>query len=229
MKFAIYSRDAILVDMCTLEKVWEEAVPVAKKIAINYVRKFPWIDVDDLSQSMLLKVPDIFRKFDPDRGAKWSTYLYLRLYLIAKDILRKEDPLGIKFPRSQIYPTWERLGHGDIYRPEPDAEAYREIVEVIETYVPYPRIFIQHVFEGFSIKDLLKQYPEEQISESIMVGNRVCVENILQGRNYGSFKVDTDTTYCFGATPSKSKGSKRSLGRNATSRTTKFTVDNRDS
>lgn len=104
-------------DLCVAVKVgmveiWKRLLPVAQRIAANYVKKYTWIDPEDLSQKMLLIVPEIVRQYQIGNAAgnSFSKYAYHRLYYEAKDCLREEDPLGIKWPQKKKYPEWHRLG-----------------------------------------------------------------------------------------------------------------------
>jgi len=92
--------------------VYERAGPIAEKIAKRYAKKYDWISVEDLTQNMLFDIPAIMYAYRADNAAKnpWGKYLYYKLYFLAKDYLRKEDPVGIKWPQKKAYPRWHRLG-----------------------------------------------------------------------------------------------------------------------
>ncbi len=94
------------------KRVFEKLLPVAERIARTYCDKYNWVDAEDLAQEMLLVVPGIIRRYDPSNSAgnSFSKYAYHRLYFEAKDCLRQEDPLGIKWPQKKHYPEWHRLG-----------------------------------------------------------------------------------------------------------------------
>ncbi len=104
-------------DLCVAVKIgqaqiWQRLHPIAQRIAANYCKKYTWIDPEDLAQQMLLIVPEIIKRYDFDNtaGNSFSKYAYHRLYFEAKDCLREEDPLGIKWPQKKKYPEWHRLG-----------------------------------------------------------------------------------------------------------------------
>jgi hypothetical protein len=92
-------------------EVYERAQPIARKIAERYCKKYAWVSADDLTQNLMLEIPKIIYTFNPDNKQKnpWSKYLYFKLYFAAKDLLRKEDPLGISWPQKKAYPNWYRL------------------------------------------------------------------------------------------------------------------------
>lgn len=92
--------------------VYERSQPIARRIAGLYVKRYSWIDVDDLTQDLMFEIPRIMYGYRPDNSAgnPWSKFLYHKLYFKAKDALRREDPLGIGWPQKREYPAWHRLG-----------------------------------------------------------------------------------------------------------------------
>jgi hypothetical protein len=94
------------------ELITAHAIGLADRIAKKTVRKYPWIDPDDLRQELIIPLPRWIEKYNPDDKSKtsWSKYLYHKLNFYVKDVLRKEDPVGIKWPQREQYPTWFRLG-----------------------------------------------------------------------------------------------------------------------
>jgi hypothetical protein len=99
-------------DKAALDLVWEASVPVARRVASLYTKKYEWIDLDDLSSDLLLSVPRFVESFSLNHssGTGWLKYCYHRFHFLCKDILRREDPLGIKWPQKKAYPSWHRLG-----------------------------------------------------------------------------------------------------------------------
>lgn len=92
------------------------ATSVAAKIARRTQKKYPWICADDVQQDLLLRLDKWMREFEPHHGSHttWSKYLYHKMSFYAKDLLRKEDPLGIGWPQRRNYPTWFRLGEQSV-------------------------------------------------------------------------------------------------------------------
>lgn len=88
------------------------AVHLARRIAHKTVLRYSWIDEDDLQQNLLLGLPRFLDRYRPNDKSKtaWSKNLYFRFIFFVKDILRREDPLGIRWPQRQHYPSWFRLG-----------------------------------------------------------------------------------------------------------------------
>jgi hypothetical protein len=94
------------------ELILAHAIGLAERIASKAVRKYPWLCADDLRQELLIPLPrwiDRYNPYDKSRTS-WSKYLYHKLNFYLKDVLRREDPVGIKWPQREQYPTWFRLG-----------------------------------------------------------------------------------------------------------------------
>jgi hypothetical protein len=123
-------------DEDALAIVWQAAIPVAKNRARLTVARYFWIDADDFENELLLSVPRFLKGFDPNNasGTSWGKYQYFRMVFEAKDILRCEDPLGIKWPQKGKghYPEWFRLG--DESFSSFDAPSHREF-EPIENLI----------------------------------------------------------------------------------------------
>lgn len=60
-------------------------------------------------QSLMAEVPKIRARYDPSFGKCWQKYFFFRAQGAVRDILRREDPLGIKYPQKKMYPEWHRL------------------------------------------------------------------------------------------------------------------------
>ena len=97
-------------DKQALDEIYSRKMVIAVKIARNYCRRYTFVDVDDLSQSMLLALPKIVRTYRPGKATDWDKYCYHRLFYTAKDILRQRDDLGIGWPQKKAYPDWHHLG-----------------------------------------------------------------------------------------------------------------------
>jgi len=125
-------------------EVYERALPVAQKVARAYCRRYDWISVDDLVQDLMFEIPRVMYGFREDNAAgnNWSKYLYFKLGFKAKDILRREDPLGISHPQKKAYPQWHRLGDESLSGFDPkdhrsDVELPEEMVEDIANWKEY--------------------------------------------------------------------------------------------
>jgi hypothetical protein len=93
-------------------EVYTRALPIAQSIAARYAKKYDWISAEDLTQNLMYEIPSIMYAYRDDdaSGNPWSKYLFYKLYFKGKDYLRKEDPVGIKWPQKKAYPKWHRLG-----------------------------------------------------------------------------------------------------------------------
>jgi hypothetical protein len=94
------------------ELITAHAIGLAERIAKKTVRRYPWIDLEDLRQELIIPLPRWIQRYNPSDKSKtsWSKYLYHKMNFYVKDVLRKEDPVGIKWPQREQYPTWFRLG-----------------------------------------------------------------------------------------------------------------------
>lgn len=94
------------------QEVFKRALPIVRRIAAKYCHEYTWLNVEDLAHAMMQEVPRIAFTYREHNqwGNGWGKYLYHRLYYVAKDCLRKEDPLGIGWPQKKQYPQWHRLG-----------------------------------------------------------------------------------------------------------------------
>lgn len=108
--------------------LWEGAMPRAEKIASSFCARYPWLDRDDLSQSILAEFPKLLRRYKPELSRGWAKYLYHTLYRATQDVLRAEDPLGINYPHKRHYPSWCRLSelfHGETLEDEINCGLHR--------------------------------------------------------------------------------------------------------
>lgn len=112
--------------------VYERSIPVARRVARTYCKRYAWIDEDDLLQNLMFELPRILYSYRDDNSAgnPWSKFLYHKLYFKCKDILRKEDPLGLSWPQKREYPAWHRLGDASLAGF--DAPDTRETLEVTD-------------------------------------------------------------------------------------------------
>ena len=92
--------------------ILDHAMTLAQEIAHRQHRKYRWIDPEDLQQELLMRLPQWIDRFDPrhQSATTWSKYLFWKMTLYVKDVLRREDPLGISWPQRKRYPAWFRLG-----------------------------------------------------------------------------------------------------------------------
>ncbi len=94
-------------------EIFEHAAILTRQIVQKTVGKYPWISGDDLQQELLMRIDFFADRFDPTKGNSWVKNMYFRLNFYVKDVLRKEDPVGIKWPQREHYPQWFRLGCHD--------------------------------------------------------------------------------------------------------------------
>ena len=94
------------------QRIYTHAQQTAEKVSRNVVRRYAWIAQEDLQQELMMRVDRWVAAFDDSHASKnpWSKYLYHKMAFYSKDVLRKEDPLGIGWPQRQHYPAWFRLG-----------------------------------------------------------------------------------------------------------------------
>ena len=111
-RFSELDDDAMFaVSHAAAQEVYTRAQPIARKLAARACKKYDWVNVDDLTQNLMLEIPRFMFAYDPHSPSKtsWSKYLFHKLYFYVKDLLRKEDPLGVKWPQKKVYPKWHRL------------------------------------------------------------------------------------------------------------------------
>lgn len=93
--------------------LWHSSIDQAGRIAGLFARRYPWIDHEDLTQSILLDFPKIIRRYNPviarAKSISWNKYAYFAFYRAAQDALRREDPLGVSIPQKAHYPSWRRF------------------------------------------------------------------------------------------------------------------------
>lgn len=83
---------------------------VIQRLVRNCIRKYTFVDGDDMYQSLALNFPKIVRTYRPGKaGTDWDKYCYHRLTFMIKDILRQRDDLGIAWPQKKMYPDWFHL------------------------------------------------------------------------------------------------------------------------
>lgn len=77
-----------------------------ERIAGKTKLKYPWIDREDLQQSLSITIYRHIRRFDlRQKKNSWRKYEYFRLHGEAKQWLRELDPLGISWPHRKHYPV----------------------------------------------------------------------------------------------------------------------------
>ncbi len=86
-------------DQQAINEIYARKTVIAVRIARNYCRRYTFVDVDDLSQSLLMGLPKIIRTYRPGKATDWDKYCYHRLFYSAKDVLRQRDDLGIMWPQ----------------------------------------------------------------------------------------------------------------------------------
>jgi DNA-directed RNA polymerase specialized sigma subunit len=90
--------------------LWERLTTLAGKIAMTFVKRYPWVAFDDLNQSILLTYPKIISRFDPSK-AKFEKFVAISFYRAAQDELRRQDPLGIGIPQKSHYPAYTQISN----------------------------------------------------------------------------------------------------------------------
>jgi len=97
------------------DRLASHATTIARRIARKTVKKYHWLSADDLQQDLLVRLQKWVTQYNPHHASDttWSKYLYHKMSFYVLDILRKEDPLGIKWPQRKHYPEWSRLGDMD--------------------------------------------------------------------------------------------------------------------
>ncbi len=129
-------------DQHAIDEIYARKTVIAVRIARNYCRRYTFVDVDDLSQSLLMGLPKIIRTYRPGKATDWDKYCYHRLFYSAKDVLRQRDDLGIMWPQKKAYPEFHRLGDKSLenYEPQdhrdldPDAIDLERLYEHVEAW-----------------------------------------------------------------------------------------------
>jgi hypothetical protein len=124
-------------DSEAIAELWTAAIPVTERIARNGTKRYPWIDPEEVAQELQLDFQKILRRFDVCnlKGNHWKKYYYHRAVFTVKDILRREDPLGIRFPFKKQYPEWYRLGDEAFDGFEVDSDHAEPLDQLIESEI----------------------------------------------------------------------------------------------
>lgn len=97
-------------DQAAYELLLQRKDEVIKRLVRNCIRKYTFVDGDDVYQSLALHFPKIVRTYRPGKAnTDWDKYCYHRLTYTIKDILRQRDDLGICWPQKKMYPQWFHL------------------------------------------------------------------------------------------------------------------------
>lgn len=97
-------------DSEAFHRLWESTIPTIERIAGHFHARYPWIEQEDITQAVLLKVPKILRRFDSEKATKGVLrYFYFSFYRAAQDFLRCQDPLGVRIPHKTHYPAFTHL------------------------------------------------------------------------------------------------------------------------
>lgn len=88
--------------------LWERLWGTCSRLAKAFCGRYPHIDFDDLSQSMLLHVPKIIDRYIVGKKP-FMQYAAIALYRAGQDELRKNDPLGVRIPQKTHYPEFVHL------------------------------------------------------------------------------------------------------------------------
>lgn len=91
------------------ELLLERKDEVIRRLVKNCIRKYTFVDGDDMYQSVVLNFCKIVKTYRPGKATDWDKYCYHRLTFMIKDILRQRDDLGIGWPQKKMYPDWFHL------------------------------------------------------------------------------------------------------------------------
>lgn len=98
-------------DSEAMSRLWESTLPTIDRIAGYFHAKYPWIEREEIAQSLSLEVPKIVQRFDPMRARQGvKRYFYFAFYRAAQDFFRREDPLGVRIPHKRRYPSFAHFG-----------------------------------------------------------------------------------------------------------------------
>lgn len=102
-------------DPRAIELLLERKDEVIRRLVKNCIRRYTFVDGDDMYQSLVLNFCKIVKTFRPGKKTEsgkendWDKYCYHRLTFMIKDILRQRDDLGICWPQKKMYPDWFHL------------------------------------------------------------------------------------------------------------------------
>ncbi len=104
-------RRALSGDPEAWKELWEWMLPMIGRRAFLTTQRYAWLDQNDIQQELCLFAPKILRAFKFSYVNPLRKYVYFRLVYAAKDVLRREDPLGVSWPQKGKgpYPEWHRL------------------------------------------------------------------------------------------------------------------------
>jgi len=103
----------------------------------------PLQDVEEIRQDVLLTIPDLLERFDPERGAKWVTFLSRAIFSRVQDFWKGEK----KFEKEKVVigPGGQEEGEGEAgvvpediledVRPQMDPQAFKELVNNLRQYI----------------------------------------------------------------------------------------------
>ncbi len=115
-------------DQSAANEIAEAQIPMVRRIISHMARSLPpCVDREELLSSALGGLYDAMRKYDPDRGWKFSTYALARIRGAILDGIRRNDRVS-RLDRSRIHrcdQAQAQLGHAAGHNPTED--------EVLET------------------------------------------------------------------------------------------------
>lgn len=77
--------------MCEIQKIVEQYIPLANKIAFQKKRTLPkHVDIEDLRSAAYLGLVEAGSRFDPELGISFSTFAYPRIFGAVHDYLRSQ-------------------------------------------------------------------------------------------------------------------------------------------
>jgi hypothetical protein len=132
-------------DAAAYEHLLTRKEDVIRRLVRNCIRKYTFVDGDDMYQSLALYFPKIVSRYRPGKAnTDWDKYCYHRLTYTIKDILRQRDDLGIMWPQKKMYPDWFHLYdksessdgcHADVIAD------HRESIDDLEEIIDFREVF----------------------------------------------------------------------------------------
>ena len=128
---------------------------VMRRLVRNCVKRYSFVDPDDLYQSLVLSFFRIIQAYRPGKNKNgWDKYCYHKLVFAIKDILRQRDDLGIKWPQKKHYPKWFHL-----YDKSDSSESGNVYANSIDDYRQLSQESADDLEFHESIEDLRKALP----------------------------------------------------------------------
>jgi RNA polymerase sigma factor FliA len=153
--------------MCTTQKLVEDYVPLAVKLAYQKKRSLPqFISIDELKSAAYLGLTEAASRYDDTKGVQFSTYAYPRIQGAILDYLR-ELSWGNKEDQSVVCDL-ESLENCSGVEPQSSPEQLLE--EISEDLDEQAKTMMKFYFiDEFSMKEIGKKFgvSESRISQLI--------------------------------------------------------------